>query len=432
MKKYVIAFLLVACAETILAQAPLQIPYQGVARDAQGVPLQNQQISLRLTIEDFSGTDLFQEVHSANTNQFGLFNVQIGSIQNLNVDWGSGTKFLHVEIDIQGGVNYTDLGTTQFLSVPYALYAETSNTPGPQGPQGPSGPQGAQGNQGETGPPGAAGANGLNGQDGAQGAQGIQGETGAQGPAGLAGAAGLQGAIGQQGPAGADGNNGSNGQNTLVKTTTESAGMNCQAGGVKLEYGLDANSNGTLDLGEVNNSLTKYVCNGAAGSSSCAMQIGDSYEGGIIAYIDASGCHGFVCAPSDQSSGIMWSNSSLTCPAYSQGIGGGGVNTRLAVAIYGSANSHACGLCANLILNGYDDWVLPSLEEIVAIRSNLSTIGLGGLSGYYWTSSLVPDYIPNNTGSAIWFLFQPDCYDCSLISSNSKVSTYKVRAIRYF
>jgi hypothetical protein len=417
MKNSAITFLLIACVESILAQAPVQIPYQGVARDAQGSALQNQQVSLRLTIEDFLGTDLFQEIHSANTNQFGLFNVQIGSIQNLNIDWGSGSKFLHVEMDIQGGTNFIDLGSTQFLSVPYALYAETSNTPGPQGPAG------------------VNGANGQNGAQGPQGIQGIQGETGAQGLAGMNGTNGTNGQNGAQGPqgvAGSNGTNGLNGQNTLVKTTTETAGANCQAGGVKLEYGLDANSNGTLDLVEVNNSLTKYVCNGAAGSSSCAMQIGDSYQGGIIAYIDASGCHGFVCAPSDQSNGIMWSNSSLTCPAYSQGIGSGGVNTRLAVAIYGSANSHACGLCANLTLNGYNDWVLPSLEEILAIRSNLSTIGLGGLSGYYWTSSLVPDYIPNNTGSAIWFLFQPDCYDCSLISSNSKVSTYKVRAIRYF
>jgi hypothetical protein len=188
MNKYVIAFLLIACAETILAQAPFQIPYQGVARDAQGSALQNQQVSLRLTIEDFSGTDLFQEIHSTNTNQFGLFIVQIGSIQNLNIDWGSGAKFLHVEMDIQGGVNYTDLGSTQFLSVPYALYAETSNTPGPQGPVGPQGP---------------TGDSGANGQDGAQGPQGIQGETGPQGPAGIDG---TNGQDGNQGPQGSSGN----------------------------------------------------------------------------------------------------------------------------------------------------------------------------------------------------------------------------------
>jgi hypothetical protein len=61
MKKYLIACILIACAETILAQAPAQIPYQGVARDMQSIAIQNQQISLRLTIEDFSGTDLFQK-----------------------------------------------------------------------------------------------------------------------------------------------------------------------------------------------------------------------------------------------------------------------------------------------------------------------------------------------------------------------------------
>jgi hypothetical protein len=53
----------------------------------------------------------------------------------------------------------------------------------------------------------------------------------------------------------------------LVKTTTESAGANCTTGGVKLEYGLDANANGVLDGGEINAALTKYVCNGSAGAT---------------------------------------------------------------------------------------------------------------------------------------------------------------------
>jgi hypothetical protein len=155
------------------AQAPLQIPYQGVARDAQGVALQNQSITLLLAIEDISGAELFSETHSTTTNQFGLFNVKIGSISTMPSNiWSNGDRFLHVKMDPAGGNSYTDLGSTQFLSVPYALYAETSNTPGPQGPAG------------------ANGINGTNGQDGAQGPQGIQGiqgEVGPQGPAGLNG-----------------------------------------------------------------------------------------------------------------------------------------------------------------------------------------------------------------------------------------------------
>jgi hypothetical protein len=53
----------------------------------------------------------------------------------------------------------------------------------------------------------------------------------------------------------------------LVKTTVEPAANNCINGGVKLEYGLDANGNGTLDAGEINGALTKYVCNGANGAA---------------------------------------------------------------------------------------------------------------------------------------------------------------------
>jgi hypothetical protein len=87
---------------------------------------------------------------------------------------------------------------------------------------------------------------------------GDTGATGPQGPIGLTGAAGATG------PQGAAGTNGTNGQNALVKTTAEAAGATCSAGGVKLEYGLDANNNGDLDAIEINSSLTKFVCNGEA------------------------------------------------------------------------------------------------------------------------------------------------------------------------
>ncbi len=154
-----LTFFLTIITFSVSAQAPLQIPYQGVARDAQGNALQNQLVTLRLTIEDVSGTNLFQEIHQTTTNQFGLFNVKIGNVIPLNIDWSNGTKFLHVEMDPQGGGSYTDLGATQFLSVPYALYAETSangGTTGPQGPQGIAGPVGPVGPQGPAGtfPPG--------------------------------------------------------------------------------------------------------------------------------------------------------------------------------------------------------------------------------------------------------------------------------------
>jgi hypothetical protein len=79
--------------------------------------------------------------------------------------------------------------------------------------------------------------------------------TGPQGPAGVAG---------PQGPAGT---NGTNGLNALIKTTTEPAGPNCTNGGTKIETGLDANNNGTLDASEINAAQTQYVCNGGNASN---------------------------------------------------------------------------------------------------------------------------------------------------------------------
>ncbi|WP_375561491.1 hypothetical protein ACE193_02735 [Bernardetia sp. OM2101] len=65
---------------------------------------------------------------------------------------------------------------------------------------------------------------------------------------------------------------GQDGLNSLSKTTTEPAGANCTNGGIKVEYGLDINSNGTLDTGEENATLTKFVCNGADGATGVAGQ----------------------------------------------------------------------------------------------------------------------------------------------------------------
>jgi hypothetical protein len=237
--KYFFSSLFALLSIIASAQAPKQIPYQGVARNAAGTPVASQTISLRLSIEEGPGILVFQEEHQPTTNAFGLFHVQIGSIDEMNIDWGGEMKYLHVEMDITGGTNYVDLGTTAFLSVPYALYAENAGTPGPQGiqgeqgpagtngidgqdgAQGPAGPQGIQGEPGPagpmgmTGPQGAAGINGMDGQNGAQGPAGPMGMTGPQGAAGINGVDGQDGAQGPVGPQGIQGEQGAAGVNGL-------------------------------------------------------------------------------------------------------------------------------------------------------------------------------------------------------------------------
>lgn len=93
----------------------------------------------------------------------------------------------------------------------------------------------------------------------------LAGPQGPQGPQGPAGPAGTTGSAGAPGAPGAPGTPGADGKPALVATTTEPAGANCATGGVRMQWGLDANGNGTLDTGEVNAALTRYVCNGPQG-----------------------------------------------------------------------------------------------------------------------------------------------------------------------
>ena len=114
------------------AQAPQGLNYQAVARTADGVIIPTQNIGVRFSILDgsVSGTVVYSETHTVVTNSYGLFTLAIGKGTPVTstfpaINWASGTdKFLKVEIAPAGGSNYQLQGTTQLLSVPYALYSE--------------------------------------------------------------------------------------------------------------------------------------------------------------------------------------------------------------------------------------------------------------------------------------------------------------------
>lgn len=157
-----------------MAQVPQKFNYQGLARNSSGAPLVNKTINLRITILDgsASGSVVYMETQLVTTNQFGLFNTAVGTGTILSgsiatVPWSSGDKYLRIEMDPDGGTAWASIGTTQLLSVPYAMYAMTPAGPqgpaGPTGPQGPAGPTGATGPAGPTGPQGPPGAGSLSG-----------------------------------------------------------------------------------------------------------------------------------------------------------------------------------------------------------------------------------------------------------------------------
>ena len=180
-KKLFFAFLLMSLSTTILAQVPQQLNYQGALRDIKGFPVGNRTISLRLSIQDNLNQNalvIYNEVRQVTTNAVGLYSLAIGSPGASQVsgnfsqlNWANGTKALKVEIDADGGSNFSLAGITPLLSVPYALYAKyAENAPaGAQGPIGLTGPAGPQGPIGLTGPAGIAGADGIAGPQGPAG-----------------------------------------------------------------------------------------------------------------------------------------------------------------------------------------------------------------------------------------------------------------------
>lgn len=125
-----------AHAQTINAQRG--ITTQAVARDASGNIIANQNISVRFSLitGSVSGPVYYQETQSLTTNSLGLFNTSIFAGASLNTmgvfdpsKWttiAAMGAYIKIEMDITGGTNYIDMGTTQLMSVPFALYAETA------------------------------------------------------------------------------------------------------------------------------------------------------------------------------------------------------------------------------------------------------------------------------------------------------------------
>jgi hypothetical protein len=277
--KKVFFFLFLLNGTLLLGQVPQGINYQAVIRNLNGLSVNNTIIGLQLRIlqGSASGNTVYAEQFTETTSNIGLVNVVIGegspTFGTFNtIDWANGPYFLEVSTDINGGANYTLMGSQQMMSVPYALYAENSGSsiPGPAGPQGSpgvgivstinngngtytfnysdgssfttsnlTGPTGATGPQGPTGATGLQGPAGVTGPQGLTGATGVgivstinngngtytfnysdgtsfttanlTGPTGATGATGPAGPQGLTGATGPQGPVGATGATGSQG-----------------------------------------------------------------------------------------------------------------------------------------------------------------------------------------------------------------------------
>jgi uncharacterized protein (TIGR02145 family) len=118
-----------------ISQTPQWINFQSVLRNTNGEVVSNRTVSLRISIlsDTINGIADYVETHSKTTDAGGLMSLQIGNgtapgMDFTTINWGNSAHFIQLEADLSGGSNYVLLGTQELMSVPYALYASTTDT----------------------------------------------------------------------------------------------------------------------------------------------------------------------------------------------------------------------------------------------------------------------------------------------------------------
>jgi hypothetical protein len=137
MKPYLVLGAFLALALPLLGQSPQKFKFQAVARDASGQPYTSVNLGVRISLvrDGVSGLIDYAERHVVTTSPLGVFDLEIGgglpiSGTFADADWANHPYYLKVDIDPDGGTNYMNLGTSQLLSVPYAIYAGAAGNGG--------------------------------------------------------------------------------------------------------------------------------------------------------------------------------------------------------------------------------------------------------------------------------------------------------------
>ena len=136
MKKLHTILAVILITATTFAQVPEKMSYQAVVRDSGDALVTNQAVGMQISIlqTTATGTAVYVETQMPTTNVNGLVTLEIGSGTAVSgdfttIDWANDTYFIKTEIDPTGGTSYNITGTSQFLSVPYALHAKTVTKP---------------------------------------------------------------------------------------------------------------------------------------------------------------------------------------------------------------------------------------------------------------------------------------------------------------
>ena len=349
MKKTLLTLLSVLfCAISFAQSVPQGLNYQAIARDASGDVFMNQALTIQFSvISDITIlTVSWQETHTVTTNDYGLFTAIIGQGTSTSggssstfdlVDWGAAAHSLKVEIDYGNGL--VDMGTTDFMSVPYSLHAKTAANVDPT--------------------------------DELQSLR-LSGDT-------LF--IEIQGSV-------------NSGNYIILPTPTLLGCIDSTATNYNALANTDDGSCIAVVNGCMNPLYAEYNPLATCDDSSCVnlLAIGDTYQGGIIFWLDGNG-GGLIAAPSASEGVGEWGcYGSHTQGADMQSIGFGAQNTiNILSANCSPANSSnliAVNICADYTDGTYNDWFLPSKDELNLMYSYLHQQGLGGFANStYWSSS---------------------------------------------
>lgn len=133
MRKLLTIYIFLLTSLVSFSQAPEKMSYQAILRGVNGSLISNKTVTMRISVlkTSVTGTSVYSETHSVQTNINGLVSLEIGTgaVDNgalATINWSNDTYFIKTETDLDGGTNYTLVSTSQLLSVPYALYAKTA------------------------------------------------------------------------------------------------------------------------------------------------------------------------------------------------------------------------------------------------------------------------------------------------------------------
>jgi hypothetical protein len=437
--------LLVFVTATTWAQSPFKMSYQAVIRDADNILVSEKEIGMQISIlqGSINGTVVYSEIFSPNplTNINGLVTVEIGggipvSGSFSSINWFDGPYYIKTQTDPAGGTNYTIAGTSQMLSVPYALHAKTVESYTETDPLFVASPASGitntsisnwntaynWGNHAIAGyVPGLRKLT-INGNT-------FDLTTDRTWDVGTVTLLNTHNGI-EGGPVTSTGTIGLTGQALALHNLNTTGLIVRTENGVITSRTIEAGSGISVTNGD--------GINGNPVISLKTWKIGDFAHGGIVFWVDETGQHGLVCAKEDQEPARWYAGTYGNTRAYADGPFSGRLNTVIIiaahVAIGDDGETYAARICNEHqeTVNGrnYGDWYLPSYEELYLMYLNKEVIestalangGSAFINDIYWSST------ENVNGTAYYQVFNENGFR----GSGSKGGLGKVRAVRAF